>query len=61
LRDLLEKIKLMRELTTAGVSDCREALIRADGDIDLAIEWLPGIACERGELPEGATVSFLRR
>ena len=51
----------MRELTTAGVLDCREALIRADGDIDLAIEWLPGIASERGELPEGATVSFLRR
>jgi len=36
----INKLKELRERTGAGVMECREALIRADGDIDRAIEIL---------------------
>lgn len=33
-------IKKLREMTSAGMMDCKKALTSADGDMDKAIEWL---------------------
>ncbi len=33
-----EAVQKLREMTSAGVMDCRKALIEADGDIDAAIK-----------------------
>lgn len=33
-------VKLLRELTGAGMLDCRNALAESGGDQDKAIEWL---------------------
>jgi elongation factor Ts len=33
-------IKNLREMTNAGMMDCKKALTEADGDMDKAIEWL---------------------
>ncbi len=35
-----EQIKSLRELTGAGVMDCRKALEQANGDLDKAVEFL---------------------
>jgi elongation factor Ts len=49
----MEKIKLLREKTGAGMVDCKKALEESGGDIDKAIEYLrkKGIAkaAKRGE------------
>ena len=36
----IEDIKKLRELTEAGIADCREALKESDGDLTKAKEWL---------------------
>ena len=36
----LDQIKALREMTRAGVMDCKRALEAADGDIDKAVQWL---------------------
>jgi elongation factor Ts len=36
----LDKVKLLREKTSAGIMDCKKALAESDGDIDGAIEYL---------------------
>mgnify|MGYP000916583014 FL=1 len=33
-------VKELRELTGAGMMDCKKALTATDGDMDLAIDWL---------------------
>lgn len=33
-------VKELREKTSAGMLDCKKALVEADGDFDKAIEWL---------------------
>jgi len=33
-------IKKLREMTNAGMMDCKKALTEADGDMDKAVEWL---------------------
>jgi len=33
-------IKKLREMTDAGMMDCKQALAASDGDMDLAVEWL---------------------
>jgi len=33
-------IKKLREMTDAGMMDCKKALTQADGDMDKAVEWL---------------------
>ncbi len=33
-------IKKLREMTDAGMMDCKKALTAADGDMDKAVEWL---------------------
>ncbi|BAF71275.1 translation elongation factor Ts [Sulfurovum sp. NBC37-1] len=33
-------IKKLREMTDAGMMDCKKALTEADGDMDKAVEWL---------------------
>lgn len=33
-----EAVQKLREMTSAGVMDCRKALIEADGDFDLAVK-----------------------
>ena len=35
-----EMIKELRTATNAGISDCRNALIEADGDFQKAVDWL---------------------
>jgi elongation factor Ts len=35
-----EMIKELRAATNAGISDCRNALIEADGDFKKAVDWL---------------------
>ena len=30
----------LRERTSAGMMDCKKALVESDGDMDKAIEWL---------------------
>ena len=33
-------VKELREMTDAGMMECKKALVEADGDMDKAIEWL---------------------
>ena len=33
-------VKELRELTGAGMMDCKKALVNTDGDIDKAVDWL---------------------
>ena len=47
-------VKELRERTSAGMMDCKKALVESDGDMDKAIEWLrekglsePG--CQEGQ------------
>lgn len=47
----IAKIKALREMTNYGISDCRQALDAADGDLDTAIELLPAIWRERTGTP----------
>ena len=35
-----QMVKELREMTQAGMMDCKKALIEADGDMDKAVEWL---------------------
>jgi elongation factor Ts len=36
----LDKVKLLRDKTSAGILDCKKALAESGGDIDAAIEYL---------------------
>jgi elongation factor Ts len=33
-------VKTLREMTSAGMMDCKKALTESDGDMDKAVEWL---------------------
>lgn len=35
-----QMVKELREMTQAGMMDCKKALVEADGNMDKAIEWL---------------------
>lgn len=35
-----KEIKKLREMTDAGMMDCKKALAESDGDMDKAVEWL---------------------
>ena len=39
-KDLLDKIKKLREITSVGFKDCKIAIDECDGDIDKSIEYL---------------------
>lgn len=45
----IEKIKKLRELTGAGIADCREALEDADGDLKKAVEYLKKKGLEKAD------------
>jgi len=34
------QVKELREMTSAGMMDCKKALIECNGDIDAAVDWL---------------------
>ena len=34
-------VKKLRELTAAGMLDCKNALVEADGDFDKAVDIIP--------------------
>ena len=34
------QVKELRELSGAGMMDCKKALSNTDGDMDKAVEWL---------------------
>jgi elongation factor Ts len=58
-------VKKLRELTGAGMMDCKKALVEADGDVDKAVELLrvkgqKGVAKREGRNAEnGAVVSLI--
>ena len=33
-------VKELREKTSAGMMDCKKALVESDGDLDAAVDWL---------------------
>ena len=35
-----QQVKELRELTSAGMMDCKKALVETDGDIEKAVVWL---------------------
>ena len=35
-----KQVKELREMTGAGMMDCKKALGQTDGDMDKAVEWL---------------------
>ncbi len=35
-----QMVKELREMTQAGMMDCKKALVEADGDMEKAVEWL---------------------
>ena len=47
-----QMVKELREMTGAGMMDCKKALVETDGDMDKAIELLrekgPGKGCQEG-------------
>jgi elongation factor Ts len=58
---ILEKVKELRELTGAGIQDCKTALSENNEDIDLAIEFLrkKGIAKAAKKSSRGATEGLI--
>ncbi|MDT7788386.1 MAG: elongation factor Ts, partial [Pseudonocardiales bacterium] len=54
-------VKKLRELTAAGMMDCKKALDEADGDVDKAVEALrikgqKGVAKREGRSAENGAV-----
>jgi len=47
-----EKVKQLREATSAGVMDCRRALQETDGDLNRALEVLRQKGLERASEKE---------
>ncbi len=43
----IEKIKILRSTTGAGMLDCKSALEEADGDVDKAVEILRKKRCNK--------------
>ena len=60
-----QMVKELREMTQAGMMDCKKALVEAEGDFDKAVEWLreKGLAQaakKAGRIAaEGAVASFI--
>ena len=60
-----QMVKELREMTQAGMMDCKKALVEADGDMDKAVEWLreKGLAAaakKAGRIAaEGVVASFV--
>ena len=46
-------IKELREMTGAGMSDCKKALTNTDGDMDKAVEWLKENGLAKAEKKAG--------
>jgi len=59
--NILEKVKELRDLTGAGIQDCKTALSENNEDIDLAIEFLrkKGIAKAAKKSSRGATEGLI--
>ncbi len=61
----LETLKTLRELTKAGMADCKKALAENDNDIEKAAEWLrkkgilKGSTLQGKEATEGAITSYI--
>lgn len=61
----LETLKTLRELTKAGMADCKKALAENDNDIELATEWLrlkgimKAITLQGREAMEGSITSYI--
>ena len=60
-----QMVKELREMTQAGMMDCKKALVEADGNMDKAVEWLreKGLAAaakKAGRIAaEGVVASFI--
>ena len=46
-------VKELREMTGAGMSDCKKALTNTDGDMDKAVEWLKENGLAKAEKKAG--------
>ena len=58
---IFEKVKELRDITGAGMQDCKVALSENNEDIDLAIEYLrkKGIAKAAKKSDRGATEGLI--
>lgn len=61
----LETLKALRELTKAGMADCKKALAEVENDIEKAAEWLrkkgilKGTSLQGKEATEGAITAYI--
>lgn len=57
-----QQVKELRELTGAGMMDCKKALTETDGDVQLAVEYLQkkGMAAAQKKAGRSATEGLIR-
>ena len=51
------QVKELRELTGAGMMDCKAALAATDGDMDAAVDWLRAKGIAKAEKKSGRTAA----
>ena len=50
-------VKQLRDLTGAGMMDCKKALTETDGDLDAAVDWLRTKGIAKAEKKSGRTAA----
>lgn len=51
------QVKELREITGAGMMDCKKALVATDGDVKKAIDWLREKGISKAAKKEGRTAA----
>ena len=51
------QVKELRELTGAGMMDCKKALVECEGDVKKAIDWLREKGISKAAKKEGRTAA----
>ena len=51
------QVKELRELTGAGMMDCKKALTECDGDMEAAVDWLRKQGIAKSEKKAGRTAA----
>ncbi|MBQ9047813.1 MAG: elongation factor Ts [Solobacterium sp.] len=51
------QVKELREMTGAGMMDCKKALVECEGDIEKSIDWLRKKGVAKAEKKEGRTAA----
>ena len=52
-----QMVKELREMTGAGMMDCKKALVECEGDIEKSIDWLRKKGVAKAEKKEGRTAA----